>query len=597
MDLHSYLNSIMEEHHIRNLDLAEAADLSPSYISTIRRGKRKPPVGGEVYERIYHGLVDLKNNSSDKWSLPSSYEDFIKIFLPEDIGSDEMPQRLNRLMVLFAVQNKALAKHLNCDPSLISKFRTSNRLQQHESYLLGIADFFAIKVLESPNPEELEKKLKAALDINFPFNLNQESLKNTFLQYLCRNSREVNFFDRMFTMMNGLSPGAMDFSKLLSVLQKASLPGTDVIRRKGYAGLRKLVLNFLSLVVNSDEPLELKLFSNHDMRWMTEDKEFFELWKFLMIAVLNKGHKIQIVHNLSRSDEEMYAAIEGWMPLHLYGNLDSAVFEGTADNGFSHTLFICKDHFCITGHSIKGMEDETDFYFIQSPDLIDSVESSYDSLAFKSKSLIKTAHFYDEVQATEALLDFYKKPFSGRFYSMQKNLPLWTIDEDLLLSMLQRNNIPLDRQKLILDYVSEIRKIFISRIQDEDIYDCFYLPDKFEPGEFALDLINVDVDDAVSYTCEDYVNHLKAIQKLSETYPHYHVLALREAIFPNLKIMKTGEKGIYTVNLLPPLSILRYDNDRLNQNFRGYMEEKLLPLIRNEDEFKTLLMKIYNGDS
>ena len=83
------------------------------------------------------------------------------------------------------------------------------------------------------------------------------------------------------------------------------------VKKSGNTGLRDQVLLFLSMCAKSQEMLHLKLFSNQSMEWMTENSDFFEIWKMLMLTILECGHKITIIHNIQRDNTEIFSVIEG----------------------------------------------------------------------------------------------------------------------------------------------------------------------------------------------------------------------------------------------------------------------------------------------
>ena len=79
----------------------------------------------------------------------------------------------------------------------------------------------------------------------------------------------------------------------------------DVKIYKGIEGKRKGVSDFLSLIIEENQPQTLLLFSDEDMEWLTGDTLFKEKWKELLIQVILKGNRIKIIHTVSRNLYEM----------------------------------------------------------------------------------------------------------------------------------------------------------------------------------------------------------------------------------------------------------------------------------------------------
>ena len=182
---------------------------------------------------------------------------------------------------------------------------------------------------------------------------------------LFRSSDSMNniLMDKIFNIMDDYKSPDMNFNKISTLLETYTLPYQDTVKKSGNTGLRDQVLLFLSMCAKSQEMLHLKLFSNQSMEWMTENSDFFEIWKMLMLTILECGHKITIIHNIQRDNTEIFSAIEGWTPLHLSGNIESYYYTFSPSKSFSNTIFINCGNFSVYGNTVAGLEAETDYYF------------------------------------------------------------------------------------------------------------------------------------------------------------------------------------------------------------------------------------------
>ena len=81
----------------------------------------------------------------------------------------------------------------------------------------------------------------------------------------------------------------------------------DVKIYKGIEGKRKGVSDFLSLIIEENQPQTLLLFSDEDMElgMGIHGEPGVEKWKELLIQVILKGNRIKIIHTVSRNLYEM----------------------------------------------------------------------------------------------------------------------------------------------------------------------------------------------------------------------------------------------------------------------------------------------------
>ncbi len=590
MDFNLFLDILMEDYFIKNRDLAREAGISPSYITKIRSGVRKPSIGGKTFEKIYIGLVNIAKFSPAYSEImkviPPTYGDFLKMFLSEKHDINNFSYQLNALMETFNISNSTLANYLHCDASLISKFRTGTRALKHKKHLDQIVEFF-VEFIKKCN---LEKngldKLSNCCSLTLTENCTDESLREFFYNYL-RQSRDGNdIYEKIFSLMNFSDPKP-DFSKLNALLNNTSLPTEETISKKGFVGLRKLALIGLSTCINSSKPIELKLYSSHDLRWMIEDKDFFELWKLLMLAVIKKGHKIKIFHNILRSEKELYYGADAWLPLQMYGNVESTILDSAQNMVFSNTMFIFGDSFFICGTSIRSLEDESNFILSKNPDLLSQMKKNYAILENSSKPFLKTYRLKNNSSIWDAIIETYSDNMKENYYSVQKNPPIWSIDEDLLNTILKRNGVSTRKCNTIKKYISTIKELFFQRLETSHVYETFYVPESiYLKNELTADIFDVNNMETIYFEPEEYLEHLQSILKIKEKYPSYHPMILKEPIFQNLKLIKNGDNGFVVFKVTSPVSMVKYSNSELSVKMRDNINYKLFPLIKNGDDLE-----------
>lgn len=132
----------------------------------------------------------------------------------------------------------------------------------------------------------------------------------------------------------------------------------------GVEGKQNAVLAFLSMVLKSNKPQTLLLYSNEDLGWLTGNPEFTLQWANLLTQVIKSGHKIKIIHTINRDFDEMLSAIKQWVPLYMTGSIEPYYYPRIRDGLFRRTLFIAPHTAAVTSSSVvSGTKNAANFLF------------------------------------------------------------------------------------------------------------------------------------------------------------------------------------------------------------------------------------------
>lgn len=127
----------------------------------------------------------------------------------------------------------------------------------------------------------------------------------------------------------------------------------------------------------------------------------------------------------------------------------------------------------------------------------------------------------------------------GRRRSILSALPVYTMDNDLLNSILDRNGIDDCRGRDIKAYVSDRKKRVESILETMTIEDeiCCLYREEFETRPHALDLSGVFCASDVLYSYDDYSAHLKSTECYAQTHENYSLKYAKRQTFCNLQIL------------------------------------------------------------
>lgn len=590
------LDDIMLQFHIKNKDLASAAGLSQSSISKLRRGVSIPPANSAIYRNLFHGLnailtgnqiMEFEYRHMISWDCDTFtnwiYEDS-SLPLPKFSGC------LCTLMDLYKIKNNTLAKALNFDSSLISKYRTGKRTitRDHEIVQM-IAAYFAGLAMERSNAEELLKVLGVVREIS----IDEKTLTAAIVTWMTGNKLDTLLADRIFNVMEEFNSPVVNFRSISRLIESVDLPYQNVTKDYGNEGLRKQVILFLSLCTKSKEKLHLKLFSNQSMDWMTEDRSFFDTWKTLMLAVLESGHKVSIIHNIRRKDSESFSAIEGWVPLHLSGNIESYYYALSSSPSFTNTIFISCDRFGLYGNGVVGMEGDTEFFFTKNHDTLVRLESAFDALIGDSSPLLKSLSI-KELKDVLEVAEFDSDSTASSIYIIQNKLPVWHLDKELLEEILDQNQMGEDEKEFIISFTERTREFYVNILKKHKIIEYFFIEESNSSHRFSLDCISFDPQRPVYYSAEQYQRHLENISATLKEFENYRIGILDSPMHNKIKLLQLNSRSIFVIKNKYPVSAIKYENEILVKQFQKYIFMKAKSSILSVDEYEKVLRILHN---
>ncbi|NLW42432.1 MAG: hypothetical protein GXY89_04770 [Tissierellia bacterium] len=588
MSIAKKLDEFLDIYKIANIDLAKNSELSTSYISRLRGGTRTPSINSNTFKKIYNGILEILDE--EVIANIDFLKDFptFKLWLGDDSTriNNDFSTRLNNLMNFFKVQNNVLAKILKVDPSLISRYKTGERKPPWDNQGINeLSKFFADKVEKYENIKEINEILD--LKITEPFNM--ELATQSIYEYLVDLGKSVSQINSLFEMTEKYNPAFLDFSQIIHFIDGAQFPTNEVSKRTGIDGLRKQVLNFLTLCAKSNKPLTLKLYSNQSIEWMVEDPEFFNLWKMLMFIILMRGHQIQIVHNLSRSEEELVYAVEGWTPLYLSGYIEGYSNTVPDNDLFSNTIFICSDNFSVTGSTIKGLENDATYTFSSNKNSLKVIEEVFEKILITSDKVMNsvTINTYQDINKLIGnMANLYKDSQIHFFYN---KLPVWNLSEELFIKILKANRCESEKSKILIDYLRNLKLAYETVLEEGSICDCFYIPERFSSESCGLDFIDIYGQSTMLCCEEDYKLQLECISDALKKHKNYKVEILNKKFFSNTKFIEIMDKRIITVKSNNPVSVLNFDNSILVEKFKLYRDFLLRNSINSRDNLDHVL--------
>ncbi len=581
------LDELMEFFNIKNIDLANRSGISQAYISKLRRGLRVPKNNSDAYGKIYMALLEiLSEDEIASMEFLESLSSF-KVWIYRDVNSisGKFVERLNLLIEFFGVRNSEIAKGINVDPSIISRYRTGARLPSINNININnLAEFFAKLIVESSGVKDFESSFGIVLRDQYSV----EYIKKKIYEYLVDYGESISFLNSIFEKVNSFNSEEFDPSSVLKAIEQVHVPKNETIKRKGLDGLRELVIKFLCLVASSESKQLLKLFSNQSMEWLTEDREFFNTWKMLMCIVLTRGHRIKIIHYFSRPNDEIINAIEGWIPLHIIGNIESYSSTSLPLSMFSNTLFICSNNFLVMGSTIIGLEDSTEYYFSRDKHIVESSESAFDELILNGDKVLDSIPINSYFELIHLIKSSVEKTRASKTYYIHNKPPYWNLSDENIFKIIEKNGLNEIESEKLKSYFTIRRETYQSLLKNRMVIDCFYINEDYKKPDF-IENIYFSESSNLTYEADDYCAQLQGIKDALLTYENYGVIILRDQIFKNIDIIEVEGETIFIVKVNHPISVLQYSNRTVVDKFNYYRDFRFKNSLNSWDNFEEVI--------
>lgn len=593
-----------------NSDVARCAECSSSLISRLRSGNRIPkpssPSVMMLSEGVYcfadkHNLLDtlcklcnteMTNREQLILSLIGWLYETDKISIPPSKKQKSLSNkknsilsfgdRLNAVMTMLNLPNSRLARLLNVDNSHISRFRNGVRSPISNPKLsLALATILLTSAEKAQKINELS------------------SLTNISSVILTEKEECVSFFyNWLFEIDENTTSSSIDaFLEHIDNIPSASpsdkLPLTNNLFNiktayKGIDGIREAVIRFLSDAAKIKDG-ELLLYSDQAMDWLIGDDTFLSRWKALMLACVKNRTQIKIIHNMERGAEELLAAISSWLPLYLSGRIESYVCRQKGDMRFSHTIFLCPNTACVFGAHVRSAENDGWYDYITEQDRINACQMEYDYLLSQAEPLIRL--FFDGESFRIFNRTFTNK---GDCFSLLSTLSIASMQKDLLVRILDRNNIVDAARKYILASYDEKRQNFIESLKSCEVLEFLPLVKKeilFE-GFAQVNLSELLIDTNISYTPEEFAEHINEIIRLHNEYPSYKLFILPETPFLGIQIMKNSEH-VDVIKRNEPKAAFVFTNSYMLHAFDEYFITLKKKYSSDRNDTRAILKKLY----
>ena len=524
MKFNDILNKYIDLIECSSKDIAKYSNLSESIISRYKSGNRIP--NSENLKKISEALSILSNR---KYKTEEIFNEFNSCINDIEFDFDIIRCNLNKLIVCLDINASKLAKFLNFDASYLSRIRNGNRVPSNkQEFVDGLTNYIVKKYDNENYKENLSILFNCSLN-----EINEKKIKDWILYNKVTNDNEVSKFLRNLDSFNlGDYIKAIKFDELKVPYIPFYKPKT-----KSYYGIEEMKkgeLDFFKGTVLSKSMESIFMCSDMPMEDMANDTLFGKHWMFAIAMCLKKGLHLNIIHNLDRPFNEMMLGLESWIPIYMTGQITPYYLKNNKTNIYNHFNYV-SGTVALTGECISGFHDKGKYYLTTNDKEVEYYKEKANLLLKKANSLM---NIYREEQKEEYKLFLLNdSKINGNRKRIFSSLPLFTINNDLLIKILKGNNISDNDINVILSFKKEEEKNMKLILKNNEINDIIYTLNKDDlNSDIYLSLENIFYHKKVKYNYEEYLEHLNSTFKYAENNKNYKVTVNDYKTFNNINI-------------------------------------------------------------
>ncbi len=533
MKFSDLLNKYLEEFNCNSKKLSELTNISPSVISRYRSGQRTPEANSIQVETIINVLFELSDKKYQKENIKNSIINSLK---KDNFNYENFSKNLNDLINLLKINLKDMSKYTLYDSSHISRIRYG---KTKPSEPIEFSKKTINYIINKYNSEEDIKKLSNLLGKD----LNINNLNEHLLNFLTDSKNKPD--DKIEKFLTNLDNFNLnDYIKAIK-FDELKIPNIPfyITKTKSYYGIEEMKKGELDFFKGTVLTKNNNVFMCSDMPMedMAKDVEFGKKWMFGIACMLKKGLHLDIIHNLDRPFNEMMLGLESWIPIYMTGQITPYYFKDIKTNIYQNLTYTSQT-LALAGESINGYHNKGKYYLTNNKKEVEYYQE-------KAKNLLKKASPLMEIYKEENV-DSYNN-FLNNYYEIYEprtrflsSLPLFTISNTLLTSILKRNNINEDDINKILDYKINLTLNYNNILNKTSLYDNIpsLTKKEFENNKPNLLLSDIFYNKKITYTYEEYMSHLKETEDFSKKHSNYKLNKLSFLTFKNITVTILGKE-------------------------------------------------------
>ena len=533
MKFSDLLNKYLEEFNCSSKKLSELTNISPSVISRYRSGQRTPEANSIQVETIINVLFELSDKKYQKEDIKNSIINSLK---KDNFNYENFSKNLNDLINLLKINLKDMSKYTLYDSSHISRIRYG---KTKPSEPIEFSKKTINYIINKYNSEEDIKKLSNLLGKD----LNINNLNEHLLNFLTDSKNKPD--DKIENFLTNLDNFNLnDYIKAIK-FDELKIPNIPfyITKTKSYYGIEEMKKGELDFFKGTVLTKNNNVFTCSDMPMedMAKDVEFGKKWMFGIACMLKKGLHLDIIHNLDRPFNEMMLGLESWIPIYMTGQITPYYFKDIKTNIYQNLTYTSQT-LALAGESINGYHNKGKYYLTNNKKEVEYYQEKAKNLLKKATPLMDI-YKNENIDSYNNFLKKYYETFEPRTRFLS-SLPLFTITDTLLTSILKRNKLKKSDIDTILNYKNECYINYTNILNTSSITDNIHIltKEEFKNSPSNLLLSDIFYNKRITYTYEEYICHLKETEDFSKKHSNYKLNKLSFLTFKNITVTILGKE-------------------------------------------------------
>ena len=528
-------------------ELSAASGISASALSGYRSGKRIPEQA--QIEKLIRGFVQLASENAPELDEATIRDAFSAYSEKPKLDYQTVIKHLNAAIEALNISVSGLSRALNFDSSYLSRIRSGQRKPANlEKFILETAGYIArtnspsaVAGLIGQPAEELVPADRCASKLCSWFG--SETIRQR--DYLGELLHQLDAFNIETYTRDAHFPEAVQVREQESL----SLPKYYY----GFDEMKKGELDFFRTVAASETNGTVYMCNSIPMEDLTVDAAYMRQWMRSIAMMIRKGADIHMIHDVNRPPDEMLLGLMSWIPLYMTGKVTSFYLPDASNRIYCHTDYV-SDTAVLSGECIRGYHNEGKYCLTQSQTELAYYKKRVRRLFSKAKPLMKTYRTENQ----EAFFHFEDSEVlsGGTRCNLLSSLPIYTIPEDTLESMLENNSFGEADKAAVRSYMSRQRKMTETILESTAICDkVFALSEEaFSKEPVYLPLSGMFSEKGLRYTYQEYQQHLAATRQFAEAHAGYDLHTDAVHTFKNIQIqVNMGKWVIVSKNNAPAI--------------------------------------------
>ncbi|MGB9919249.1 MAG: hypothetical protein ACPLPT_00750 [Moorellales bacterium] len=480
-------------------------------------------------------------------------------------------KRLDLLMAVLNLSNRQLARALNLDPSLVSRWRTGARTQAKGGpHLKALASHLASRAKTAYHHAALAEILGLPPGSDPP---EASALADLLLDWLSQEAAPgAELVNHLMNRPEGFAAGLRAAPPFARVEPETTpgAPGRSEVFY-GAEGKRRATLRFMQAVAVAP-PGTLMLYSDESIEWFAHHRAFLAQFVPLFLEVIRRGHRVKMVHVIQRDLSEMLAGIDFWMPFYLTGGVDPYYCPRYREHYFRRTLFVAPGVAALTCATLAGRLEEAPNFLFTDPAMVAALTEEFNEFLRLCRPLMRIFTGPAPEGLGELVREFEEEP--GDCYCLLNSLSLATLPEETFGEVLARSGL---EERVTETFRSLHRSRAAALANNLSRHHRTEILSLLEPEDLAAGRVPLESPDLAGgtglyYSPAEFARHLRHLAHLLERQERQHLVLARRLPFPHVRVYAKEETGVIVAHTAEPLAVFAFNEPHLTNAFCCYLE-------------------------